>query len=412
MARDFALYDEDDDADEHEHEDAHHGVLGLWASALFNLCALVLPLAGAYACQLVMRERLFSYEASASAGSSARGALERIASRLPPASADRAEFWDDRVADALFASDIQAARGTMLLAPAILGRSLTMGDDAALEAAALAQLTPGTRARYEATVPLLARINRDAMPRPPGSFAVMDDTHSFDDGARAELAPSSAGRDHLAFVLIGMAGGRGGVLSNQEIGGLSIVQGAISARRLSPSLRNVLNARAEGVVPAARFRSEAQTRLSNGMDQTGAYDEAFRAAIDAQTRDRMEHNLAVIGQMGEAAGAQGALTLLAHAQNEEDLQRLALLAQTQPDRAIAVARMAPADAGVAQAGHGALAFTPELAVAMGIALLSLFAMLSAAGTTAAQALAGALHRQWRPPEHSRHDAGGELYAHR
>src|SRR5262245_11670835 len=108
-----------------DEEPKRRGPLGLWGAALFNICALVLPLAGAYAVHVVERDRLYTYDATPGARRAARASLEHLAERLVQPGEDRREQWDSRVAIELMEDDIPAARGMLVSA-----RAMLPGEDA------------------------------------------------------------------------------------------------------------------------------------------------------------------------------------------------------------------------------------------------------------------------------------------
>ncbi|MGE3142975.1 MAG: hypothetical protein AB7L65_06610, partial [Hyphomonadaceae bacterium] len=169
--------------------------LGLWAAALFHVCLAILPLAAAYAAYLVSHERLYTYHPSPAAARAARAGLERLAAGFIEPGEDRRLAWDNLIVGELMSNDIHAARGFLLSARTMLrgadAGQLTRalgGDrrDADLEAAALALLTPSTRARYLATVPLLSR-SEGLTKRRPLSPPLVGDATDLAADAEADL---------------------------------------------------------------------------------------------------------------------------------------------------------------------------------------------------------------------------------
>jgi len=387
---------------------------GLWAAALFNICAVVLPLAGAYAAHVVVRDHLYTYEPTEGAARQARAALDKLARGLIEGE-DRRRQWDNHIAVALMEGDIAAARGFAVSARAmlpaadvsIINRAVSANPtDADLEAAALALLTPGTQARYLSTVPLLSRRAATETSQSPARrpFIVLGDRLDFENASLVDLNDPNA--DHLGFVLMGIGVLLPAQLSENALAGASIVQAGLNARRLPPRLYTALAERAEAALPRARFKSETDARMTaDAPDRVLIFDAAFRAALDPAALEQFTRELETIGVIGEAASPQGALTLLAHARGFDDLPRLALLAQTNADRAVAVAKRLPANGALPDAGRGWLNVTPDLAVPLIVAALALLGMAFAALATAAQAIAHTLE-QWRiidpPAPPSRH----------
>lgn len=386
------------------------GPLGLWASAIFNICIVALPIAGAYAVHVVGRDHLYTYEATPAAANQARTALNKLAASLIT-EPDRRAAWDDRVANALMSSDIQAARGLMLSARAMLppgdvsqiNRNVSINaTDAELESAALDLLTPGTRARYESRVPLLARRIEGAAPPSvsPQAFIVVGDADEFEAAAVHDLEDEHP--RHLAFVLMGLGVVLAGENSQQALEGASVIQAGLTARRLSAVFEDALAAQAEAALPRAAFRIEVARQATMGVapqERASLMQSAFRASLDAQGLAALRATLARIGEIAEAAGPQGALALLRHARSADDLERLELLAKTNPDRAVAVARFAPVDGALIEAGRGQLRITAALLWPLAGAILAFVLIAAATIATAAQALMRALEHAatFEPP---------------
>ncbi|MEJ0059514.1 MAG: hypothetical protein WDM79_08070 [Terricaulis sp.] len=148
------------------HRRAPVAALGVWGAFFFNICLALLPAATAAGFFIVARDHLYTYDRTDASARTVRAKVESIAGELILLDFDRQRQWDDLVAMELIDGDISAARGFLLSARAMLpprdanelNRNLRAGaDDAEIELAALNLLTPGTRARYEATVPLLSR---------------------------------------------------------------------------------------------------------------------------------------------------------------------------------------------------------------------------------------------------------------
>jgi len=387
-----------------------HPMLGLWAAALFNLCAVILPFAAADAIRIVEAHRLYTYEPNIGAARQSRQALERIAHRFSR-SAEAQRRWDDAVARALVDGDIAAARGFMLVAKDMLpgpeagklrGALRGRSDDAALEAAALPFLSRSVRARYQATVPLLSRSGGaqwNAWRQARGSFVIMGDAAEFEAQARAVLANRTDA--HLPLVLTGLGATLEERTAQSARVGVSVLQAGLEDNVLSPDFLAALGALADKAAPQLRFAAEARRLAGVNEPQGPVLFSAFRASLNPSELARFNGALAEIGEMARAASAPGALALLRHAHSLEDVKRLRLLAQTNPERALALARITPARIPLAAAGRGALALTPQLLAPLSATALCILLMALATLTTCIHAASGVLERQrlyFRPRE--------------
>jgi hypothetical protein len=182
----------------------------------FNLCLLLLPLAGAAALIVIARDNLYAYEYSDTGAQVVRDRVARLNGELIQIDFDRQRQWDDLVAMELRAGDTAAARGFLLSGPGMLpSRSANVlnqalnadASDAELEVAALQLLTPSTRQTYQEQVRLLSQ--RGATPETaPTTLA---DPRDFELMARALIAEPET--DSLQFVLTGFSLGFAGDLS-------------------------------------------------------------------------------------------------------------------------------------------------------------------------------------------------------
>ncbi len=363
--------------------------LGALSALVFNLCLLLLPAAGASAFFVVSRDQLYAYELSPAGQRAVRHRVERLAGDLIQLDFDRHQQWDDLVAMQLMNNDVAAARGFLLSARRMLPpqdanqldhRVRADAPDAEIELAALDLLTPGTRARYEAIVPLLARRSASGAGDrlEPGRFTVLGDQRDFEILAQAVLQQSEG--DPVHFVLTGLGLGLGGDFTPRMAAGASAL--IVSSRRQDyPSaLGQEIRALVGSAVSAERFRSEA-LRLANGAD-AAAYPNAaaaFRAAVAPSQMAALKSALDQIGAMGNATSTAGASVLLTHARNLRDIPRLRLVAQAAGDRAIAVAKGVARDGALAVAARGELTFSRDLTTLIGIAGLALAALFVFAG---------------------------------
>lgn len=368
--------------------------LGAIGALVFNLCLFVLPLASAAALHLINRDSLYAYELSPSSQRSVRTQVERLASELILLDFDRTRQWDDLIAMELMNGDVQAARGFLLSARRILppreaneiDRRLR-GDasDADIELATLDLLTPGTRARYEATVPLLSRRSASGavQTRPPEAW--LGDERDFELLAQAMLGDAQS--DPLQFVLTGLGLGLGGEFSPRMRAGASALLAASRREDYPAELAEEVRILVEAAAPMARFRAAA-TRLPEGQDAAlyANAATAFRAAVTGEHARTLKAALDEIGAMSEATSVAGAAVMLSHARNLRDLPRLRLVAQAAGDRAVAVAKSLPREGQLPRLARGALTYNGQLigalaivaAAALGAACLALFGLFVAA----------------------------------
>ena len=185
-------------------------VLGAFWALVFNLCCVALPIAATAAFFVIERDNLYAYELSPSGQRAVSARVERLASEMIHLDFDRLNQWDDLVAMELMNGDIAAARGYLLSARNMLPareanlvsrRVRANSADADIEAAALELLTPGTRARYESTVPLLGRraASGALAPRPQAPPPALGDQRDFEILSRAVLSDGNS--DPMHFVL-------------------------------------------------------------------------------------------------------------------------------------------------------------------------------------------------------------------
>jgi len=386
--------------------------LGALSALIFNICLVALPIAGAASLFVIARDQLYAYELSPAGQRAVRNRVERLAGELILLDFDRHRQWDDLIAMELINGDVAAARGFLLSARRMLPpreanqldhRVNGGADDADIELAALELLTPGTRARYEATVPLLSRRSASGVGDRRDLDSVLGDQRDFELLARATLGDSSA--DPVHFTLTGLGLGLGGEFTPRMQAGASAL--IIAARRQDyPSaFGDEINALITAALPVDRFRTNAITGADGG--DSGAYANAAAAFSASLIPDRvatLKEALDEIGVMSEASSVAGASVLLTHAESLRDIPRLRLVAQAAGDRAIAAAKGLPRDGRLARAARGDLTFTRDLslyAAAAGLAALGLIALVLLAGFRAAQQLIASYKTE-------RDEDGGEL----
>lgn len=354
---------------------------GAWSAALFNVCLALFALASAACFILVARDNLYAYELTPGSQRDVKTRVERLAGELIQMDFDRRRQWDDLVAMELINGDISAARGFLLSARAMLPQrdaalidraTRTNANDAEIEVAALDLLTPGTRSRYESTVPLLSRraASGAAQRRDVARFTVLGDARDFELLASAMLADPES--DPLQFTMTGLGLGLSGDLSPLAAAGASSLIAASRRPDFSEDFAAEFALMREAAAPIERFRSEAIARASEDQDAASypVAAAAFRAAINPRPLEALIASLEEIGMMQEATSPAGAALLVTHARSVRDLPRLRLIAQAAGDRATAAAKHLPRDGALPRAARGSLTWTPELAAALALTMLA------------------------------------------
>lgn len=386
---------------------------GIWSALLFNVCLLLLPAASATAIFLIARDQLYAYEYSEQGARAVRARVERLAGGLILLDFDRTRQWDDLVAMELIGGDVEAARGFVLSARQMLPardvsqlnrRASGNASDAEIELAALDLLTPGTRARYESTVPLLARRSASGAGQHREPEAPLGDQRDFEILARAMLAEGDA--DPVQFTLTGFGLGLAGEFTPRMAAGAAAVITSSRRQDFPPQVHDEIATLLSAAMPVAQFRREALASAEG--EDAGDYPNAaaaFRAAVEPERAEAVKAALDEIGAMAEATSVPGASTLLTHAISLRDLPRLRLIAQAAGDRAVAVAKRLPRDGHLARAARGDLSFTRELTIAVATAAVAMAALAIIALWSAFQAGLRLWQRRARDEEEV---GGGEL----
>jgi len=379
----------------------------------FNLCLVLLAIAAATALTIVRRDQLYAYEYTQAGARAISARVERLSGELIQLDFDRQRQWDDLVAMELMAGDVTAARGFLLSAPGMLGGRAASQiareaganpSDAAIELAALEQLTPGTRARYENTVPLLSRRAASSVGerRDPDGPITLGDQRDFEMLAAAMLNEADA--DPLQFILTGFGLGLAGILPPSEVRGAAALLAASRRDDYPPTLDTEIRAALSAALPLAAFRAAAMNAADGAEPAAFANaSAAFRGAVSAQGVERARAILASIGAMADTASLSGAAALLTHADALEDLPRLQVIAQSAGDRAASAAKRLPRDGRLLRTARGELTMTRELATAMGAAGLAAFGAFAALLFVIAQIF----RRMWMRMNDDE-DYGGEL----
>ncbi|MBX9747888.1 MAG: hypothetical protein K2X34_13365, partial [Hyphomonadaceae bacterium] len=315
--------------------------------------------------------------------------------------------WDDLIAMELMAGDINAARGIMLsgremLPPRYAGALRRAGDDAAIELAGLDMLTPGTRARYEGLVPLLARrAESGASVTARATPLYVGDQSDFELMARALIAEPST--DALQFILTGFSLGLGGDFGAEASAGAVVLLAASRRPDYPAEFRVEIETLLHEAMPLEAFREAALA--SAEPSEAGAFANAaaaFRSAVNVERAAQAREALAALGAISEATSPSSATDFVTHATALRDLPRLRLIAQAAGDRAAAAAKRLARDGRLLQAARGELRINSELAVTLAIAGAALAAILLILGLKAFRA-GRAIWRRMQDDEY-----GGEL----
>lgn len=394
---------------------------GVITALVFNLCMLLLPVAGAISLLVIARDHLYAYEYSEAGARAISQRVERLNGSLIQLDFDRLRQWDDLVALELMAGDVNAARGFLLSGGGMLpSRSANMfnraANDAEREVIGLELLSPGTRARYESLVPLLSRraASGQAEQLTPAAMVTLGDERDFELMARSLLAEPNT--DTLQFVLTGVGLGLAGDADQRMINGAGALLLASRRPDYPPAFRDEIAALFTSVMPIETFRSTAMASAEG--DAAGEYanaSAAFRSSVNAQAAAQARSVLSEIGAMADVTSPTAASDLLTHATALRDLPRLRLLAQAAGDRAAAGAKRLPRDGELLSAARGELTITRELAISLtftGLALAGLILIVGFKGYQAGRRmwlrmqdddygaelvdLGGAATSNWRP----------------
>ncbi len=386
------------------------GLDGALSALAFNICLLLLPLAGAAALIVIARDNLYAYEFSDEAARAVAQRVARLNGELIQVDFDRQNQWDSLVDMELRANDMHAARGFLLSGAGMLPRraaqvlNQTDANDAELEIAALQLLTPSTRARYQDAGPLLSQ--RDATTATPAPAAASPE--DFELLARALLAEPET--DTLQFVLTGFSLGLAGDLSPDMALGIEALRDASRREDFPQGLSGEIHALFETALPLTVFRDAARARAPNTAG-AGAYANASAAFSEVATPERAARARAFLDQLGgisRATSRAGAAALLTHATTLRDLPRLSLLANAAGDRAVAAAKRLPRDGRLVGAARGQLTVTQDLMATLVLAGAALFGLVLIVMIKAVQGALGAVRRFRAENDEDYEYGGGQL----
>lgn len=329
---------------------------------------------------------------------------------LSPKEASRKlPFWQDKVQRALEDKDVDALRGYLIAAPAMLGNDLGKQVRARAEAEtkgtadermirAAMQKMPESVARaieYEIGLPQMPIIppKPEAAPAPaadalPGEEPVTGATAAapaeekeigevLEAGVRPELdwrfrllgnygdLAAMSQRwiggdwsDAIVFKLTGIGLVQQGIsdgLSDANIRAVSIVKSASRSKRLTPQFTAYLDERTGAAVPPDVLTPALEAALKDlaTTDVRGArVRDAFEKSIDPAGLIRLETDLEQIDKIATLTSPTAALTLLSYVEDGTDLRRARMLAEAGGMQAVALVKergteaLRVADAGV------------------------------------------------------------------
>lgn len=361
---------------------SRHGLNGVLIAFAFNLCLFALPVAGAIALLIIARDHLYAYEYSDAGSRVISSRVERLNGDLIQLDFDRQRQWDDLVAMELMAGDTHAARGFLLSAggmlPSRMGSAINRiasDGDGTVELAALELLTPGTRARYESTVPLLSRRAASGAAQTRLQQVVLGDAQDFELMARSLLTDHNG--DALQFILTGLSLNLAGEFTPREANGAAALLAASRRENYPAEFDAEISALFNEAVSMERFRTTAMAGAE--VDDAGAFANAaaaFRVAVNPARATQAREALDQIGAMAEAVSPSAAADLVSHAQSIRDLPRLRLLAQATGDRAAAAAKRLPRDGDLLSAARGQLTLNRDLVIALTIVFAAFAGLLA------------------------------------
>jgi hypothetical protein len=378
---------------------------GIFSALAFNICLIVFALASAVAFLVITRDHLYAYAYSDAGARVVAARVEKLNGALIQLDFDRERLWDDLIANELRPPhpDIAAARGFLLSAPGMLPDDEARqfqhqlpgnASDAQIEEAALDLLTPGTRARYEQTVPLLSRTGSSGLARPlnaneptlvagPAEFQTM-----------AQAIVTEPDSDTLQFILTGFHLNLAGAFSPRMEEGMAVLLEAKDRPDYPPQFAAEVQSLMEASLRTQVFRQVALTH-SQDEDAAGAFANsapAFTAALDAPRVAAAKAVLDKLGAMSSACSRAGAAALITHAQSLRDLPRLLLIAEAARDRAAAAAKRLPRDGRLLAAARGQLTITKDLAISITVASIAFIGLLFVLSMMGWRAVRRTMHR--------------------
>jgi|GEM_PF-3164553 len=416
--------------------------VGFCSSLISNVSFVFLAISAALLTAEFARPNLYSYEITDENLTGTREAIDAAAAALPPEKTGRRAFWGKQVKSALDQSDLDKAKGYLLLAPQMLSpedsRHLNAGlndpriqssktrsaDDRMIQAAVLllpadaraawtkATMQPDAAADFFAK-PLENVINwannifkstqqRIAEAPPPDPFA-LDEPDTLADTARRVLNREAV--DMLRFKLSGFAhylpgtdildSGDGGAIRNAA----STLLGARAAKHISPLLYDSVTQRLNAALPDEALRRElanayaAPNARNDPLAFARAVKDAFAKATNKKAAADMAALLKQINAVANSTSQKSAADLLRFVVADTDMARLQLTAQAGGVRVLALSDQM--DENVLTLAKGTVKTRSRISAGIAIVILSTIALLSVFLFVMFQALGRFLEKRQR-----------------
>lgn len=355
-----------------------------WLSALaLNAGLLLLALSAAHVYAAATRPDVYGYDATPSALSATRRAVEDLARALPPPDADRLTYWNRLVAAELDSGDFSAARGALVASRSMLpardaarleAKLPAEPDDAAIAAAAISFLEPDVRVRFDGA----------SLAPAQGSVMIVGAAADLEQRARALVSGQT---DTLDVSLLALTLAMGEDADSDFAKGASTLLAARRAGALSPQLAAHYQALAARALPEAALRAAAAdaARADGGDGAQGALVEAIRRAVDPRSYAALRTDVAALADILGAASPTGAVRLLALARSTDDVARLRLVAVSSGELGVMVAKRGPQGALIRTAA-GTWRLTAKDWLALAGVALAVVICLTATVTGVGQAI--------------------------
>lgn len=363
-------------------------------AVMFNSLLILLPVIGANTVRKAYEGVGVAEQPTIDAIMQTKDRIDHAFEELSPNEADRKlPFWQDKVQRALEEKDVDALRGYLIAAPAMLGNDLGKQVRARAEAEskgtaderlirAALQKMPESVARaieYEIGLPQAPITPPEpavAVPVPE-EIAGEEIGEVIEAGVRPELdwrfrLLGSYGdlaamsqrwvggdwSDSIVFKLTGIGLVQQGIsdgLSDGHIRAVSIVKSASRSKRLTPQFTEYLDALTSAAVPQDVLMPAVEAVLGEvaTTDVRGArVRDAFAQSIDPAGLKRLEIDLEQIDKIATLTSPAATLTLLSVAEDGTDLRRARMLAEAGGMQAVALVKergneaLRVADAGV------------------------------------------------------------------
>ena len=363
-------------------------------AVMFNSLLILLPVIGANTVRKAYEGVGVAEQPTIDAIMQTKDRIDHAFEELSPNEADRKlPFWQDKVQRALEEKDVDALRGYLIAAPAMLGNDLGKQVRARAEAEskgtaderlirAALQKMPESVARsieYEIGLPQAPITPPEpAVTAPvPEEIAGEEIGEVIEAGVRPELdwrfrLLGSYGdlaamsqrwvggdwSDSIVFKLTGIGLVQQGIsdgLSDGHIRAVSIVKSASRSKRLTPQFTEYLDALTSAAVPQDVLMPAVEAVLGEvaTTDVRGArVRDAFAQSIDPAGLKRLEIDLEQIDKIATLTSPAATLTLLSVAEDGTDLRRARMLAEAGGMQAVALVKergneaLRVADAGV------------------------------------------------------------------